>query len=74
MLEISLKIIILISEQHKKNMRKYKEELKQKTNEPALSERKAVSTDLWSRLDELERLEAEKGELKRYSLVVCKYL
>ncbi|XP_059143741.1 unconventional prefoldin RPB5 interactor-like isoform X2 [Physella acuta] len=54
----------LWDEQHKKNVRRYKEELKHKTNEPARSEMNAVNTDLWSRLDELERLEAEKGELK----------
>ena len=60
----------LILEQHKKNVRKQREVEKHsmKNSQPSTVKAKKEEdsdTDLWSRLDALEKEEAERGELER---------
>ncbi|KAH9509526.1 uri1, prefoldin-like chaperone [Bulinus truncatus] len=61
----------LWDEQHRKNVRKYREEMKQNLIREMETEKKAENklsdAVLWSRLDELENLEKDQGELNSSS-------
>uniref|UniRef100_A0A2C9KYY7 Uncharacterized protein n=1 Tax=Biomphalaria glabrata TaxID=6526 RepID=A0A2C9KYY7_BIOGL len=66
----------LWDEQHRRNVRKYKAELKQSSTNKTIKENRAegkpaTDSELWSRLDELEMLEKEKGELNRSVKLSC---